>query len=422
MWGVGDCDVPVLLRLYGRSLNIRRGYSGFLNKGETKVNRGETGRYEVTIVGGESVRAFVPAPLPPVPPLAFEGALQPALEAAGLAVGRLDGASTLLPDTALFLYAYVRKEAVLSSQIEGTQSSLSDLLLFELDEAPGVPLDDVVEVSNYVAALDHGLARLRGGFPLSNRLVREIHGILLSRGRGTGKDPGEFRRSQNWIGGTRPADAHFVPPPHSAVAECMSALERFLHLEGAGLPILVRAGLAHVQFETIHPFLAGNGRVGRLLVTFLLCHAGALREPLLYLSLYLKQRRGEYYTLLDRVRREGDWEAWLTFFLDGVRVTAEGAVETAQRLSAVFRDDRARIEQAGRRAGSALRVHEALKARPILSLSAIGERTGLSFPAASSAMDLLIELGLARELTGKRRNRLFVYERYLAILNEGTEA
>jgi Fic family protein len=385
------------------------------------VKRGESGRYEVTSVGGESVRAFVPAPLPPAPPLAFDGELQPALEAAVLAVGRLDGVSTLLPDKSLFLYSYVRKEAVLSSQIEGTQSSLSDLLLFELDEAPGVPLDDAVEVSNYVAALEYGLARLRGGFPLSNRLIREIHGVLLSRGRGSGKDPGEFRSSQNWIGGSRPGNAAFIPPPHPKVPDCMSALERFLHAEGDGIPVLARAGLAHVQFETIHPFLDGNGRVGRLMITFLLCHAGVLREPLLYLSLYFKQRRGEYYALLDLVRREGEWEAWLAFFLEGVRVTAGGAVETAERVSALFRDDRASIEPAGRRSGSALRVHEALKARPIQSLPVICERTGLSFPATSSAMDLLVELGMARELTGKRRNRLFVYERYLAILNEGTE-
>jgi len=385
------------------------------------MRRGETGTYEVTSVAGESVRAFVPAPLPPVPPLAFEGTLQRTLEEAVLAVGRLDGVSTLLPDKSLFLYSYVRKEAVLSSQIEGTQSSLSDLLLFELDEVPGVPLDDVVEVSNYVAALDHGLARLREGFPLSNRLIREIHGVLLSRGRGSGKAPGEFRRSQNWIGGTRPGNAIFVPPPHTTVPHCMAALERFLHAEDDGLPVLVRAGLAHVQFETIHPFLDGNGRVGRLLITLLLCHAGVLREPLLYLSLYLKQHRPDYYALLDRVRRDGDWEAWLAFFLEGIRVTAAGAVETAQELAGMFRDHRTAIETRGRRAGSALRVHEALKARPILSLPEICRQTGLSFPAASSAMDLLVEMQIARELTGKRRNRLFVYDRYLAILNEGTE-
>jgi Fic family protein len=387
------------------------------------VKRGETGTYEVTTAAGEAVRAFVPVPLPPEPPLAFdESELQHLLEAAVLALGRLDGVSTLLPDKSLFLYSYVRKEAVLSSQIEGTQSSLSDLLLFELEEAPGVPLHDVVEVSNYVAALDLGLARLRGGFPLSNRLIREIHGVLLSRGRGSGKDPGEFRRSQNWIGGTRPANARFVPPPHIAVPDCMSALERFLHASDDGLPVVVRAGLAHVQFETIHPFLDGNGRVGRLLITFLLCHAGVLREPLLYLSLYLKQHRTDYYALLDAVRRDGDWEAWLAFFLEGVRVTAEGAVDTAHRLVDLFQSHRASIEPKGRRTGSALRVHEALKSRPILSMPEICRTTGLSFPAASSAMDLLVELGVARELTGKRRNRLFVYDRYLAILSEGTEA
>lgn len=384
------------------------------------MKRGETGRYETTNLGAETVRAFVPAPLPPAPPLLFDAALHAAVEKAVLALGRLDGVSVHLPDTSLFLYTYVRKEAVLSSQIEGTQSSLSDLLLFELDEVPGVPLDDVTEVSNYVAALDHGLAQLRDGFPLSNRLIREIHGVLLSRGRGSGKSPGEFRRSQNWIGGNRPGDAHFVPPPHTAVEDCMAALERFIHADHDGLPVIVRAGLAHVQFETIHPFLDGNGRVGRLLITFLLCHAGVLREPLLYLSLYFKERRAEYYDLLDRVRRDGDWEAWLSFFLEGVRVTAEGAMGTAQRLTTTFREDRARIEPVGRRAGSALRVHEALKARPILTINTITQQTGLSFPAASSAMDVLSDLGIARELTGKPRNRVFVYERYLTILNEGT--
>jgi len=384
------------------------------------MKRGESGTYAVTVAGGETVRAFLPHPLPPRPPLAFDGRLQQGLEAAVLALGRLDGVSTLLPDKSLFLYSYVRKEAVLSSQIEGTQSSLSDLLLFELDETPGVPLDDVVEVSNYVAALDYGLARLREGFPLSLRLIREIHGVLLSRGRGSGKDPGEFRRSQNWIGGSRPATAAFVPPPHTAVPECMTALERFLHADDDGLPVLVRAGLSHVQFETIHPFLDGNGRVGRLLITLLLCHAGVLRDPLLYLSLYLKERRPEYYRLLDAIRREGDWEEWLAFLLEGIRVSAAGAVDTAQRLATLFRDDRTKIESQGRRAGSALRVHDAIKARPILSMPEICRTTGLSFPAASSAMQLLVDTAVARELTGKRRNRLFVYDRYLGILNEGT--
>ena len=385
------------------------------------MQRGEIGRYEMTSAGGEHVRAFVPLPLPPNPPLALDGSLQRALEAATLALGRLDAISTLLPDDAIFLYTYVRKEAVLSSQIEGTQSTLSDLLLFELEEAPGVPVEDVVEVSNYVAALNHGLRRLEEGFPLCNRLIQEIHGELLSRGRGSDKAPGEFRRSQNWIGGTRPGNAEFVPPPHTAVPDCMSALERFYHADD-GMPFLVRAGLAHVQFETIHPFLDGNGRVGRLLITLLLCNAGVLRQPLLYLSLYFKQRRSEYYELLNRVRHTGDWEEWLTFFLEGVRVTAEGAVATSRRLEGVFASDRAAIERHfGRRAGSAIRVHDALKARPVVSLPQVCIQASLSFPAASAAMQSLVEQGIARELTGRARNRKFAYDRYLSILQEGTE-
>lgn len=385
------------------------------------MKRAKTGRDELTSVAGERVRAFVPKPLPPRPRLQFDGPLQKSMESAVLALGRLDAVSTLLPDTSLFLYSYVRKEAVLSSQIEGTQSSLSDLLLFEIDEAPGVPLDDVVEVSNYVAALEHGLKRIRGGFPISNRLIREIHRVLLSRGRGSGKDPGEFRRSQNWLGGTRPGNASFVPPPHHLVAECMSALERFMHADDDGLPILVRAGLSHVQFETIHPFLDGNGRVGRLLITLLLCDAGVLREPLLYLSLYLKERRKTYYNLLDAVRREGDWERWLAFFIDGVRQTADSAVTTAERLGTLFREDRDHIVGTGRRAGSALRVHDALKARPLASVQDVSARSGLSFPAVAASIDLLTDLGIVHERTGRRRNRIFAYDQYLAILSEGTE-
>ena len=386
------------------------------------MRRGKIGTYEKTTVGDEQIHAFVPAPLPPVPALVLDGSLQRTLEAATLALGRLDAISTLLPDEALFLYTYVRKEAVLSSRIEGTQSSLSDLLLFELDEAPSVPLADVTEVSNYVAALEHGLRRLDQDLPLCNRLIREIHGVLLSRGRGSGKAPGEFRRSQNWIGGSRPGNAAFVPPPHAAVPDCMAALERFFHLDDE-LPFLIRAGLAHVQFETIHPFLNGNGRVGRLLITLMLCNAGVLRQPFLYLSLYFKEHRSDYYDLLNHVRRTGDWEAWLAFYLEGVRITAEGAVAASRRVAELFASDRAAIERsAGRRAGSALRVHEALKAKPILSLSGISNFTTLSFPTAATAMRLLVDRGIARELTGRSRNRLFVYDGYLSILNEGTEA
>jgi Fic family protein len=385
------------------------------------MKRGTTGRYEITSVRGERIRAFVPLPLPPAPPLALDGALHAKLEEALLALGRLDGLSTLLPDTSLFLYSYVRKEAVLSSQIEGTQSSLSDLLLYEMRGAPGVPMDDVIEASNYVAAMEHGLARLRGGFPLSNRLIREIHEKLLEQGRGSDKEPGSFRRSQNWIGGTRPGNAMFVPPPPHMVAGCMSELEKFLHQRKEPLPNLIRAGLAHVQFETIHPFLDGNGRVGRLLITLLLCHAGVLKEPMLYLSLHFKKERRKYYRLLSDVRTKGDWEAWLSFFLEGVRLTADGAVSTAGRLADLFAADEERIRKRGRAAGSAVLIHQALKLRPIVSLHEAATRAGISFPTASTGMKLLEELGIARELTGKKRDRLFSYARYIEILSEGTE-
>ena len=385
------------------------------------MKRDATGMYTVTTTTGEPVQAFIPHPLPPQPALDL-AAVQTSLEDALLALGRLDSLSTLLPDPHLFLYTYIRKEAVLSSQIEGTQSSLSDLLRFELAELPGVPTDDVAEVSRYVAALEHGLQRLREGFPLSNRLLREIHFILLEHGRGSNMAPGEFRRSQNWIGGSRPGNAHFVPPPPQAVQDCMADLEHFLHAQHSGLATLVRAGLAHVQFETIHPFLDGNGRVGRLLITFLLCHEGMLQEPLLYLSLYFKEHRQEYYALLDDVRRNGDWEAWLIFFLEGVKQTADGAVATARRLVALFQQDQDGIRQLGRAAGSALRVHQALKEQPIATIADLCKRTGLSFPAVSSAMARLLALRLVREITGRDRNRVFIYDRYLAILNEGTEA
>ena len=385
------------------------------------MHRGITGQYEVTHYREEQVRAFVPNSFPPKPPLALDGSLLLALASASLALGRLDSITILLPNPALFLYFYIRKEAVLSSQIEGSQSSLSDLLLFEMGEAPGVPLDDVVEVSNYVAALLHGLRRLSENFPLSNRLIREVHEKLLSSERGSKKTPGEFRRSQNWIGGSRPGNAIFVPPPHTAVQDCMANLERFLHAKDNGLPLLIRAGMAHAQFETIHPFLDGNGRVGRLLITLLLCKTGMLKEPLLYLSLYLKQHREEYYDLLQQVRLTGDWEAWIAFFLEGVRETAESAVTTARQLVEMFASDRATIEQGNNRVNSTLRVHEALKDRMILSISEASERAGLAFPTASKAIEQMVKLGIVREITGKRRGRLFAYDKYLAILNEGNE-
>lgn len=337
------------------------------------------------------------------------------------AVGRLDGVTTILPSTPLFLYMYVRKEALLSSQIEGTQSSLSDLLLFENDEAPAVELDDVTEVSNYVAAIEHGVARIRGGFPLSLRLIREMHAILLKSGRGVTKQPGEFRRSQNWIGGTRPGNALFVPPPPNRLDECLGDLERFLHSNDTAIPPLIRAGLAHVQFETIHPFLDGNGRLGRLLITLILCEAGVLREPILYLSLFLKARRDDYYRLLQEVRRAGTWETWMEFFLTGVAETAEQAAATARELITMFEAHRQKIGGLGRGAASALRVHELMQARPIVTIQTVSDSLNVSFPTAAAALEKLVAVGLVRETTGRKRGRIYAYAEYLAMLDRGTD-
>jgi Fic family protein len=344
-----------------------------------------------------------------------------AQQRAALALGRLDGIARFLPDPALFLYSYVRKEAVLSSQIEGTQSSLSDLLAYENAQAPGVPINDVVEVSNYVAALDHGLQRLGEGFPLCLRLIREIHGVLLSSGRGSAKQPGEFRRSQNWLGGTRPGNAAFVPPPHEELADCLAAWERFLQPDQAPMDPLTRAALAHVQFETLHPFLDGNGRVGRLVITLLLHAEGVLRAPILYLSLYLKQHRSTYYDLLQRVRTEGDWEAWLDFFYQGVAETSEGALTNAHRLLDLFEQDRTRIQAVGRVPGSVLQVHHALRSRPVSTSAAIAAQEHLAPATVNAALTRLVDLGIARELTGGQRNRLYAYDQALQILREGTE-
>ena len=327
----------------------------------------------------------------------------------------------MLPDPNLFLYSYVRKEAVLSSQIEGTQSSLSDLLLFENKEAPGTPLSDVREVSNYVAAMNYGLERLRQDFPLSLRLIKEIHGVLMRNTRGGDKEPGEFRRSQNRIGGSRPGTAFYVPPPASEVIPALGALEKFLHNDPLATPPLLKTGLAHAQFETIHPFLDGNGRVGRLLITFILCAEGVLTQPLLYLSLYFKQNRETYYATLQRIRTDGDWEGWLKFYFAGVEEVSNQASETAKNLLRMFEQDRARIEKVGKAAGSALRVYELLKKRVLLSLPNACAELKMSFPAVSKAVSNLEKLGVVREFTGKQRNRFFSYDAYLKVLAEGTE-
>jgi Fic family protein len=379
-----------------------------------------SGEFIETAIGGETVRAFVPAPLPPVP--AFDTRPFLALyDRARGAIGGLDGVTTVLPSTPLFLFMYVRKEALLSSQIEGTQSSLSDLLLFENDEIPLIPIDDVAEVSNYVAAIEHGMARVRGGFPLSLRLICEMHEVLLRSGRGASKQPGGFRTSQNWIGGTRPGNALFVPPPPNRLMECLGAFETFLHRDDPAMPPLLRAGLAHVQFETIHPFLDGNGRLGRLLIPLLLCDAGALREPILYLSLFFKSRRSDYYRLLQDVRERGDWEAWIEFFLTGVAETAGQAADTARHLTVLFETDRIALREHGRAAASALRVQEFLQRRPMVTIQATSKALKLSLPTVGKALDLLMSNGIVHEITGKRRNRLFVYSKYLALLDKGTE-
>jgi len=380
-----------------------------------------SGSYVPVSTTGVQAQAFVPAPLPPHPPLAIDSPLRLQLDRSLLALGRLDSIATLLPNPDLFLYSYVRKEAVVSSQIEGTQSSLSDLLLFEIAAAPGVPFDDVVEVSNYVAALEHGLARIKEGFPLSNRLIREMHEILMRRGRGSEKQPGEFRTIQNWLGGTTPADAIFVPPPADHVPDCMAALERFLHDEPDSTPAVIKAALAHVQFETIHPFLDGNGRLGRLLVPLILHVDGVLERSLLYLSLYFKQRREEYYARLGRVRTEGDWEGWLMFFAAGVVEVAENAVATAKRLADLIQRDRERVRSVGRGAPTALQVHEALQREPVTTIPRLVAHTRLSVPGATAALERLVALDLVREVTGRHRNRVYSYESYVSLLSEGTE-
>ena len=385
------------------------------------MRRESTGSYEVTIGGGETVRAFVPHPLPPVPEVDSRETLGRLLEEAATALGRLDAVTELLPDPHVFVYGHVRKEAILSSQIEGLESSLADLVLHEAGGVPGTDRADVLETSNAVAALNHGVERLRGGFPISNRLLREMHARLLASGRGKAMRPGEFRRSQNWIGGSRPGNAAFVPPPPNHVQDCMADLERFIHATDDGLPVLVKAGLAHVQFETIYPFLDGNGRLGRLLITLILCDAGLLREPLLYLSLYFKRNRSTYYQLLNDTRHTGDWEAWLRFFLDGVREVAESAVATARSVSDTIREDRSRIGRLGRRAGSALRIHQSLVERPAGDIARLALRTGLSAPTVAGVLRVLEDLDIVREITGRQRGRIYTYERYLAVLREGTE-
>jgi Fic family protein len=381
------------------------------------------GTFREVTTGDERYSVFHPRPLPPDPPLDAEP-LQDLVDRSNQALGRLDGITLLLPSPDQFLYSYIRKEAVLSAQIEGTQSSLSELLIFEHEDAPGVPGPEVAEPLNYVRALHHGLERLESGFPLSNRLLREIHAILLEDARGRNQDPGSFRRSQNWIGGSRPGNARFVPPPPDVVPEAMSDLERFLHDRPVRLPVLLKTAVAHAQFETIHPFLDGNGRLGRLLVTLLLCgQERVLSKPLLYLSLYLKRNRDEYYDRLQRVRTHGEWEQWVRFFLEGVVDVAASAAETTRRLLALVEDDRRRIQaELGRAAGSAARLHDLVAQEVVFRIPPAAVRLGSNEVTVGNAARNLERLGIAVETTGRSRNKRFVYREYLRIIEEGTEA
>ncbi|WP_207622162.1 Fic family protein [Alienimonas californiensis] len=368
-------------------------------------------------------RAFIPQPLPPDdPPLEVDGEMQVLQERAATALGRLDAQAGHLPNPDRFVAAFVRKEAVLSSQIEGTQASLDDLL--EYESAPArVPAGDATDVVRYVAAMNHGLERLAGGFPLTLRLIREMHAVLLAEGRGSEKTPGEFRRSQNWIGdaGCTLNEARYVPPPPAEMHDALGNLERFLHTPDP-VPLLIRCALAHAQFETIHPFLDGNGRTGRLLITFQLCHAGVLSRPLLYLSLFFKTHRAEYYRRLNDVRFAGDWEGWVKFFLRGVADVARRATETAQAILALRTEDDAAVRAAmPRSAANGLRALELAFDRPYLTARAVQEETGFSQPTAKSLLDRLAEAGVLEDRPARSRGRVYVYERYLALLREGTE-
>lgn len=386
---------------------------------DNNETRGRAGR-NVRQPAGYS--AFLPSPLPPDPPVRVEGRLQRLLSEADLALGRLDGSIQILPNPDLFVFMYVRKEAVLSSQIEGTQSSLQDLLAAEAQILDPDQPRDVAEVLNYVAAMNYGMERLEE-LPVSVRLIREIHERLMQGVRGQYLIPGELRTSQHWIGpgGCTLNEATFVPPPPHEVANALGALETFLHADD-GLPLLLKIGLAHVQFETIHPFLDGNGRVGRLLITFLLCEKGVLHKPVLYLSHYFKRHRQRYYDMLQATRDEGDWEAWLEFFLQGVAEVSVQAAETARRILALREDHRAAIAaNLGRAGGNGHIVLEHLFVRPIVSVNEVKELIGTTYPAANALVEKFVEIGILEEITGQARNRKFRYGPYVRLFHEERE-
>ena len=382
----------------------------------------KTGQYRITSTLGEEVRAFVPYPLPPTdPPLVIDSLTAELLAVAQTELARLAVAGSMVPSTDWFLYGFVRKEAVITSQIEGTQATLRDVLTFETTDQSERP-DDVREVCNYVDALTYAREQLASpkGLPLSIRLLCDTHRILMRGVRGRNKLPGEVRRSQNWIGGSRPGNARFIPPPPEDVAGALGALEQWLH-DDSDLPPLVRVGLAHVQFETIHPFLDGNGRIGRLLIALLVEHWRLLKHPLLYLSLAFRREQQEYYARLAAVRSDGDWEGWTRFFLKCVYEAADDGVRVAQALHALVGDDRSRIIAHHRSTVAAVQLLDRLPANPVVTVPSAAKLLGLTAPPTRKAIGLLEGLGVLREITGKRRSRVYAYHEYLQVLT-GDEA
>ncbi len=376
-----------------------------------------TGRLRVTSAAGENVRAFVPLPLPPREPnLKINVELEGKLNQAMAKLGQLNVAAAMVPSTQWFLYGFVRKEAVITSQIEGTQATLEDVFSFEATHKTDKPAD-VEEVCNYVEALSFAREQIKSktGLPISSRLLCETHAILMQGVRGSDKLPGEIRRSQNWVGGTRPGNASHVPPPPDEVLNCMNALDKWIHSED-GLPPLIRTGLAHVQFETIHPFLDGNGRMGRLLIALLVEHWGLLSSPMLYISLALKRRRADYYAQLSQIRKEGDWESWSSFYLDCVIEAANDGVESATQIYRLMMEDRARLLSASNAQLPAVRLLEFLPSHPLLTLSRAVEILETSKPTASKAIQVLIDVGILYETTGQQRDRVYAYRNYMKLL------
>lgn len=394
------------------------------NKEKLNAKNNRLGQYVTQTIASEPFKAYVPLKLSQYTDLNIElDKISVLLERASLSISKLNNIADNIPNKALFLYMYVRKEALVSSQIEGTQSSLSDLMLFEHQhtESLSVTKDDVEEVSNYVKGLSYGLKKLKSGFPLCLRLIKEVHGILLKGTRGKHKQPGEFRRSQNWIGGTRPGNARFVPPPPELLPDLLGDLENFINNININIPVLVKAGLVHVQFETIHPFLDGNGRLGRLLIILLLCENKVLHEPILYLSLYFKQHRDYYYDLLQRVRTEGVWEEWLTFFLEGVEYTSIQAINTAEKLNKIFEQDVNKINKLGRAKLSCLKVFEYLQTMPQVSVVDLTNDLDLTPPTIRASLANLERLKIIKDISTRERNKVYKYTKYFDLIQDGID-